>query len=398
MNINFGKTRQIQNIDNYEALDESTQSKIEQSFKYSEKDIYDYRKCLPCYNNLIDKFNTLQYKGIKMPRLSINNFYFANYKIQFNELFNRINIDYLFTKYFLFKILNNKNKNENQTKSIGINNKISNNEYFSIPQLQNGKTKIDVNNEKNKNINDNSLIKKNKIIQKIFKLKTFGEHEIKKTIFHKKRGRKSLKNKQRHIHSAIDDDNILRKIQVHFLSFLVSFTNDYIDALSKNIDKKKIIHFKQLDYKYKKKINHETIEKMKSSNIGQILQMRASPKNKGCDNINQIIYLKLCEQFPDLKQNYFNKLVIEYFVEYYYNNNDKNKNLIIINDVNVKFSIKTKNYNKLIQKNINYINKFNNVVNYYYLNNRKDKNSEKDENSIKKVIILNEQKPLFTID
>ena len=281
----------IQNIDNNEALDESTQSKIEQSYKYKENDIYEYRNSLPCYNNLMDNFTTLQYKGIKIPRLSINNdFYFEKYKIPFNEIFNKINLDYLFTKNFIFKfskILNNKNKDENQTKSIGINNKIINNEYLYIPQIKNPVNNIDINNEKNKIINNNSLIKKTKTILKIFKLKTYGAHEMKKNLFHKKRGRKSTKKKPRHIHSAIDDDNILRKIQVHFLSFLVSFTNDYIDALSTNIEKKNIIHFKHLDYKYKKIINHESIEKMKASNIGQILQIRASPKNKGCDNINQ---------------------------------------------------------------------------------------------------------------
>ena len=387
----------IQNIDNNEALDESTQSKIEQSYKYKENDIYEYRNSLPCYNNLMDNFTTLQYKGIKIPRLSINNdFYFEKYKIPFNEIFNKINLDYVFTKNFIFKfskILNNKNKDENQTKSIGINNKIINNEYLYIPQIKNPVNNIDINNEKNKIINNNSLIKKTKTILKIFKLKTYGAHEMKKNLFHKKRGRKSTKKKPRHIHSAIDDDNILRKIQVHFLSFLVSFTNDYIDALSINIEKKNIIHFKHLDYKYKKIINHESIEKMKASNIGQILQIRASPKNKGCDNINQIIYSKLCDQFPDLKEKYFNIIFKDFFIDYYYNN--KNDDLILINDVNVKLSVKTKNFNKLIQNNINHIRKFNNVVKYYYLNNRKEKISE---NTIKNIIIINEQKPLFIID
>ena len=61
----------------------------------------------------------------------------------------------------------------------------------------------------------------------------------------------------------------------------------------------------------------------------------------------------------------------------------------------MKLSNKTKNFNKLIQNNINHIRKFNNVVKYYYLNNRKEKNSE---NTIKNIIIINEQKPLFIID
>ena len=85
MKNNIKSNGLIQNIDNNEALDESTQSKIEQSYKYKENDIYEYRNSLPCYNNLMDNFTTLQYKGIKIPRLSINNdFYFEKYKIPFN--------------------------------------------------------------------------------------------------------------------------------------------------------------------------------------------------------------------------------------------------------------------------------------------------------------------------
>ena len=390
-----------QNIENNEVLDESTQSKIEQSFRYTENDIYEYRNSLPCYNNLMDNFNILQYKGFKMPRLLINNdFYFEKYRIPFNELFNKINLEYSFTKNFIFKyskILNNKNINENQTKSNEINNKIINNDYLYIPQTKNESINFDLYNEDNQKINNNYLITKIKTNQKIFKFKTYGEPVIKKNKFHKKRGRKSTKKKQRHIHSGIDDDNVLRKIQVHFLTFLVSFTNDYIDALSTDIGKKEIFHFRHLDYKYKKIINHESIEKMKASNIGQILQKRASPKNKGCDNINRIIFFKICEQFPDLKQNYFNKLFKEYFIEYYYNN--KNGNLILINGVQVKLSNKTNNFNKLIQKNINHIIKFTNVVNYYYLNNKKKKiNNEKDENANNNIIITNKQKPFFIIN
>ena len=380
-----------------ESFDEYSKSIEEQSFKY-ENEIYEYRNSLPCYCNLLDNYNILQYKDIKIPRFSfVNEYYFKKYKIPFNELFNKITYDYILTKGFIFNlstIYNNNNINKYQNISNGINKKNNNhNENIISLQIRKENSYSCINN-KNETIfgkKDISLNKK-KNIKKIFKLKFCGDKEIKKNFMQKKRGRKSSK-KSKHYHSALDDDNILRKIQVHFLTFLVSFTNDYIDALSIDIDKKDVIHFKHLDYKFKKVINHESIEKLKASNIGQIIQTKVSPKNKGNENINQLIYSKICQQFPDLKYNYFNKFFKEFFIEYYYNN--KNENLIKINDVKVNLSDKTKDFSKLIQRNINHIYKFRNVANFYYLNNRK----EKGKNSKTKYDNINtEYKPFFIID
>ena len=221
----------------------------------------------------------------------------------------------------------------------------------------------------------------------MFNLKVYDNNKI---LVHKKRGRTSKKKNSRHIHSALDDDNILRKIQVHFLTFLVTFTNDYLDAISINNNKKNKYYFKQIDYNLKKTINHDSIEKMKSSTIGQILQNKASPKHKKCeDNINQIIYNNLCEKYPDIKENYFNKLFKEFFIEFYYNKSD---NPIIVNGIKVNLSIKTNNFNKLLQKNINYSIKYKNVAAYFYLD------IKKEEIKLKKHLIDGREKPFFIVD
>ena len=387
-------------LDEEENFEESSKPIEEQSFNY-ENEINEYRSSIPCYCNLLDNYNILMYKGIKIPRFSfVNEYYFKKYKIPFNELFNKINYDYILTKDFLFNlsiILNNKNINKYQNIANGINKpKNNNNEKVGNLQIQQDNSFEYINNKSPNNLakKDNFLNKK-KNIKKIFKLKFYGDKEINKNFLQKKRGRKSSK-KSKHYHSALDDDNILRKIQVHFLTFLVSFTNDYIDALSINKGKKNDIHFKHLDYKFKKVINHKSIEKLKVANIGQILKNKVSPKNKVNENINQIIYLKICQQFPDLKNNYFNKLFNEFFIEYYYNN--KNKNPIIINGVKVNLSDKTKNFNKLIQNNINYIHKFRNVATFYYLNNRKEKNIGKNGSKSKYENTSIEEKPFFIIN
>ena len=354
-------------LDEEENFDESSKPIEEQSFNY-ENEINEYRSSIPYYCNLLDNYNILMYKGIKIPRFSfVNEYYFKKYKIPFNELFNKINYDYILTKDFLFNlsiILNNKNINKYQNIANGINKpKNNNNEKVGNLQIQQDNSFEYINNKSPNNLakKDNFLNKK-KNIKKIFKLKFYGDNEINKNFLQKKRGRKSSK-KSKHYHSALDDDNILRKIQVHFLTFLVSFTNDYIDALSINKGKKNDIHFKHLDYKFKKVINHKSIEKLKVANIGQILKNKVSPKNKVNENINQIIYLKICQQFPDLKNNYFNKLFNEFFIEYY-----------------------------------NYIHKFRNVANFYYLNNRKEKNIGKNGSKSKYENTSIEEKPFFIID
>ena len=218
-----------------------------------------------------------------------------------------------------------------------------------------------------------------------------------KNLIYKKRGKKPSHESDKHFHSALDNDNILRKIQVHFLTFLVSFTNDYIDTIYKNENKKKIPHFRNFDYQLKKLINQACIEKIKISTIGEILQMKASRKNKLCHiEINKITYDILCEQHPELKNNYFNKFFKEFFIEYYYN---KIGNNITLNGVNVNLSMRTQNFSKLIRKNINYSNKFRYIATCFYLNNLEEKELlTKDNNINEKNEILKKEKPLFIVD
>ena len=83
-----------------------------------------------------------------------------------------------------------------------------------------------------------------------------------KTLNEKKRfrGRKGIQdnNLDKRIHSASDDDNVLRKIQVHYLTFLVNFTNDVIKTF---IEDKNVPQFKNLDYKIKKIVKHKVVDR-----------------------------------------------------------------------------------------------------------------------------------------
>ena len=178
----------------------------------------------------------------------------------------------------------------------------------------------------------------------------------------KKRGRKQtkLKKTNQRIHSAKDDDNILRKIQVHYLSFVTNFTNDIIRVFNVNNN---VPFFKNIDYKLKKTVKHKYIEELKKKSIGEILQLKASPKLKvHDDSVNKNIYNKVCSLFPFMKI-FLQRSYVSLFKEYYYN---KNK-IFIINGRFIPLSIKTKTFHDLTNKNYAYKEKLKYIAINYFL-------------------------------
>ena len=187
--------------------------------------------------------------------------------------------------------------------------------------------------------NDNKLI--------LFKTKKF-----------QKRGRKqqiqtsfnSYKPKRK-IHSKTDDDNVLIKIQVHFLTFLINITNDLIEPYFQA--KKKNIFFRQINYDDKKTITLEHISQLKRSSIKDILQMKISPKcrNYG-EDYNKKNYNYILEKINNDKDlewinNFFNLNYLELFEKYYYKNN------FYFQGQKINFSKKTKTFYNLLEKNKN---------------------------------------------
>jgi hypothetical protein len=220
------------------------------------------------------------------------------------------------------------------------------------------------NSVQNKTINQQeNLLPKNKfnVIKDNFDL----NDKEKKENANKKRGRKpkTIGKKQ---HSAFDQDNIIRKIQVHYISFIIDFTNEIIQFIYKN---NKTMYFKSINYEFKKTVNHSYIQQLFSKNIGEIVQLRASPKNKKFDeNINQIIYNKLrnIEIFAKL----FSMSYLEMFNKYYY----KNKREIDIFGNKINISQKTKLFNDLLEKNKESAQKIKQIAEEYFCNKNKDSN------------------------
>ena len=173
-----------------------------------------------------------------------------------------------------------------------------------------------------------------------------------KTVLHHKRGRKkNLENNKinEKIHYSNDFDNIQRKIQVHFINFLIKLAND---ALITVFGKKTEYQFKDILYKFKKIINHEYVENLKKKTYGDILQMKISSRNKKFgENRNKEILIKVVEESVELKK-LFEKNYLYMFQKYYYNiKNINDKNVIDFEGFKIALSPHTKTYINLLKMN-----------------------------------------------
>ena len=150
-----------------------------------------------------------------------------------------------------------------------------NNENLPIFEPEKKEKKI-INKAKNQNANEpytpSNDQNKNISIRKI-------KFAIKK--INPKRGRVSMRcirKQSSKTHDRNTIDNLLRKVQVHYLTFIIKFLNNVLMALNK---KKK---FKRLDYKYKMNINKTFVNSLKITNIGDIIKnSKISKKFKKTD-------------------------------------------------------------------------------------------------------------------
>ena len=167
----------------------------------------------------------------------------------------------------------------------------------------------------------------------------------------KKRGRKksltnenNLKKPRRKMHCKTDYDNVLTKIQVNFLTFIINITNDIIEQNFK--EKNHDIYFRQINYKVKKNIKLKNISRLKNSSIKDILQMEISRKfRKDGEDYNKNNYINILEQINkdntlNWINNFFNMNYLDLF-EKYYDTFEKKNNFIFLNR-KINFSKKTK--------------------------------------------------------
>ena len=101
-----------------------------------------------------------------------------------------------------------------------------------------------------------------------------------------------------------------------------------------------------MDYKIKKTVNHKFVEELKSKDIGEILQLKVSPKMKKFDgSVNKVIYETIYNKYPII-HSYMNKSYLSLFKEYY-NSVDKN---FVVNGQTIHLSTRTKIFCDLVKK------------------------------------------------
>ena len=117
------------------------------------------------------------------------------------------------------------------------------------------------------------------------------------------------------LHTKFSNDVILRKIQVHYFTFLVKYVNFFI----KKYINKPCPSFNQLSYDFKKNITKDFRKSLETQTIGGILQNKESAKNKFSElNNNKNIYLKIYNAHAEIKK-LFNINYIVFFKEVYAN-------------------------------------------------------------------------------
>lgn len=100
----------------------------------------------------------------------------------------------------------------------------------------------------------------------------------------RQRGRKNKEIDEKIIkmktHDKFQSDNILRKIQVHYMNFIVTFINEILKELGFNQ------RFYKLEYRFKCNVTKNNIIRFRNCTIGDILSNNISDK-----------YIKTCKEF-----------------------------------------------------------------------------------------------------
>ena len=128
-----------------------------------------------------------------------------------------------------------------------------------------------------------------------------------------KKGKKTKRNNNigDKYHDKNSYDNILRKIHVNFISFIIEYANAIIQKFCNS-------KFLKIDYQYKKTVNKSSFQKIKNQKISEILSQKISEKYK---NINKEMNKQICELYidtnPELKQ-IFSETYINLFKNVYY--------------------------------------------------------------------------------
>ena len=209
----------------------------------------------------------------------------------------------------------------------------------------------------------------NESITKIINDESKRKAQAKKPIFkieslNKKRGRPSTKEFKIKVHCSSDFDNILSKIQTHFLNFSISLANDCLSSFHLN----KKFSFNKFERKMKSKITSKYFNELKNYSIKDLLNnIGISNKYRRYDQNNNKINVKELSKY-DWFKNFFEINYLDLF-SYYYNDEQPLEELLICDKI-IVLSEKTKSFYWLLKKNENLKEIIIQITKMSYFNNK----------------------------
>lgn len=164
------------------------------------------------------------------------------------------------------------------------------------------------------------------------------------------KGRKKKRDKinkydYAHIHNKFSPDNIKRKIQIHYISFLT----DYLNFLLEYFEYKE--KFFDIDYQYKYKVNKKYDSFLKGISIGELISYKRSPKFSTYNEKHNINVYNKVKNYPVI-----NEILSENYITLFKDVYFQNKTIINLKKYGLNKNIllntkKVKNFDHLLKEN-----------------------------------------------
>ena len=240
----------------------------------------------------------------------------------------------------------NSSKTENDSFKNQINN-ISVTEMVKIfEDKKHEEEKDDLPSRSNKSENNENITNSTPAEHKtnLFKVSISDSSNDTTLLKNKKRGRKSnSEEKKEKNHDKYSPDNIKRKIQVHYQSFIPLSINDILESCG--IREK----FYKLEYEFKKIVNKSHFKYLINSNIGDIISKEISNKYKK-KNKNNNSSVHTYFKTNKVLENIFEMNYLDFFRNFYMKK-EKIVDLKIFGiDKIITLSEKTETYYDLLEK------------------------------------------------
>lgn len=159
-----------------------------------------------------------------------------------------------------------------------------------------------------------------------------------------KRGRQSTKKSKKDVHDSTKLDNLTRKIQIHFFSFVISFCNDAYKKVFKSSNKS----FKNINQKNKETVNFDYTYGLRNLCIKDLLKMKISEKYTSYKEFYNEKLLKKIEYSSKWLDQLFQMNYLKLFSYYY--NKGKPLDKIVFENKEVILSKGTKSFYYLLEK------------------------------------------------